>query len=178
VYRGTQPRLKRDVVIKVFREHGPSNDGSRERFLREAQIASRLHHPYAAHIYASGVESDGLIWIAMELVEGVTLEAWLQRHGRMPLEQFVPFFECVTEVVQVAHKREIAHRDLKPSNVMVIECEERLLPSCSISGSRRRATKSHRVSPPLRPWTRKVSRARCPTSTPSRKRKRKRKIGA
>jgi WD40 repeat protein len=97
--------------------------------LREAQLASRLDHPYAAHVYAFGAEeADGLLWIAMELVEGITLRRWLRDHGPMPLPQFVSFFEHVAEVVQTAHERGIVHRDLKPSNVMVIERAGRLLP--------------------------------------------------
>ncbi len=128
VYRAEQPVLKRDVVVKVLRARRQRNDATLDRFLREARLASQLDHPYAAHVYAFGTDDDGLLWIAMELVHGVTLGAWLDRHGPMSLEQFVPFFERVAEVVHVAHERSIVHRDLKPSNVMVIERGGRLLP--------------------------------------------------
>jgi WD40 repeat protein/serine/threonine protein kinase len=128
VYRCEQPVLQRDVVVKVLHARGRRNDAAKERFLREAQLASRLDHLYAAHVYAFGAEDDGLLWIAMELVQGTTLGAWLETHGPMPLEQLVPFFEGVAEVVQAAHDREIVHRDLKPSNVMVIERGGRLFP--------------------------------------------------
>jgi serine/threonine protein kinase len=128
VYRGEQPLLERDVVVKVLHERR-ADDVSRRRFLREAKLASRLDHPYAAHIYAFGAEdADGLLWIAMELVQGVPLDDWLEARGPMPLEQFVPFFDCVAEVVHAAHERGIVHRDLKPSNIMVIERGGRLLP--------------------------------------------------
>src|ERR1700758_2228149 len=71
VYRGEQPLLERDVVVKVLHERR-GDDVSRRRFLREAKLASRLDHPYAAHVYASGAEdADGILWIAMELVQGV-----------------------------------------------------------------------------------------------------------
>jgi WD40 repeat protein/serine/threonine protein kinase len=129
VYRCTQPLLKRDAVIKVLRERQRGNNGAPERFLREAQLASRLDHPYAAHVYAFGAEdTDGLLWIAMELVHGITLDEWLRERGPVPLETFVPFFECIADVVQAAHELEIIHRDLKPSNVMVIERSDRLIP--------------------------------------------------
>ena len=62
----------------------------------------------------------------MELVKGITLNERLRQRGRMPLEQFVPFFECIAQVFQAAHKRGIVHRDLKPSNVMVIDREDDL----------------------------------------------------
>jgi len=129
VYRAEQTLLERDVVVKVLNEEC-RDEVSRRRFLREAKLASRLHHPYAAHVYASGAErEDGLLWIAMELVRGVPFSAWLNKHGRMPLEQFVPFFECVCEVVDAAHQQGIVHRDVKPSNIMVTEHGNRLLPT-------------------------------------------------
>ena len=131
IYRCEQPLLGRQVVVKVLRR--ADDVVAEQRFLREAQLASRFDHPYAAHIYNFGVEEGGdgepgLLWIAMELVQGVTLDAWLETHGPMPLPTFVPFFECVAEVVHAAHECGIVHRDLKPSNVMVIERGGRLLP--------------------------------------------------
>jgi serine/threonine protein kinase/WD40 repeat protein len=128
VYRCEQPVLNRDVVVKVLRDPRRPNDVSQERFLREARLASRLDHPYAAHVYAFGAEDDGLLWLAMELVHGASLAQWLAKHGRMPLDQFAPFFECLAQVVQEAHDGGIVHRDLKPSNVMVIERRGMLFP--------------------------------------------------
>jgi serine/threonine-protein kinase len=81
----------------------------------------------------------------MELVPGITLDAWLCERGPMPLEQFVPFFECVAEVVQAAHERGIVHRDLKASNVMVIERGGRLIPKLLDFGI---AKADHEVGPP------------------------------
>src|ERR1051325_5398789 len=67
VYRAEQLRLERDVVVKVLHECR-GDEISRVRFLREAKLASRLTHHYAAHVYASGVDRDeDLLWIAMEL---------------------------------------------------------------------------------------------------------------
>ena len=103
VYRCRQATLDREAVVKVLHHRLRSRDIQIQRFLREAQLASRLDHPYAAHIYAFGAEHDGLLWIAMEFVQGITLKRWLRDHGPMPLKQFVPFFEYVAEVVQTAH---------------------------------------------------------------------------
>jgi serine/threonine protein kinase/WD40 repeat protein len=131
VYRCDQPVLQRSAVIKVLRERRRGDEIAQERFFREARLASRLDHPYAAHIYAFGVTDDDdgeLLWIAMELVDGIALSDWLETRGPMPLDQFVAFFECVADVVQAAHDRGIVHRDLKPSNVMVIERGGRLFP--------------------------------------------------
>ncbi|HEX3759575.1 MAG TPA: protein kinase, partial [Kofleriaceae bacterium] len=127
VYRCEQPVLERDAVVKVLHAGRQRNNAAKERFLREARLASRLDHPYAAHVYSFGAD-DGLLWIAMELVQGTTLGDLLKSRGPMPLDQFVPFFECVAQVVQAAHDRGIVHRDLKPSNMMVTESGGRLFP--------------------------------------------------
>ena len=131
VYRAEQSflgRPSRAVVVKVLSRRARRNDVSVQRFAREALVSSQLDHPYAAHVYAFGVENDGLVWIAMEFVQGVTLSRLLADQGRMPLERFVPFFQRLAEVVQVAHERGIIHRDLKPLNVMVIERAGQTLP--------------------------------------------------
>ena len=129
VYRCEQLLLGREAVVKVLHRRLRRNDVVLQRFMREARLASRLDHPYAAHVYAFGIEhDDGLFWIAMEMVQGIALHRWLKERGPLTLEQFVPFFERVAEVVQTAHDRGIVHRDLKPSNVMVVERAGRLLP--------------------------------------------------
>jgi WD40 repeat protein/tRNA A-37 threonylcarbamoyl transferase component Bud32 len=127
VYLAEQPELQRDAVVKVLRRDRV-NEKSVQRFLREARLASRLDHPYAAHVYAFGAEPDGVCWIAMERVRGSTLRALLDSQGPMPLERFVPLLERICEVVQSAHEQGIVHRDLKPENVMVIARAGRLLP--------------------------------------------------
>ena len=129
VYSCEQPLLGREAVVKVLHRELRRSRAIGQRFLREAKLASRLDHPYAAHIYAFGIEEDdSLLWIAMERVHGVTLADRLKLHGPMPLGQFVSFFERIAAVVQTAHERGIVHRDLKPSNIMVIERAGELLP--------------------------------------------------
>ncbi len=129
VYRCEQPLLGREAVVKVLHHRLRADEVVIQRFLREAQLASRLDHPYAAHVYAFGVEKDdGLLWIAMEMVHGTPLDRWLRERGPLPIGELVPFLERIAEVVQTAHDRGIVHRDLKPSNLMVIERAGRLLP--------------------------------------------------
>ena len=117
VFRARQATLGRDAVVKVLKHSGKV---VRERFTQEAQLASRLDHPYAAHIYAFGAESDGLQWIAMELVRGTSLAELLRAQGPLPLPRFLPLFRALCEVVQAAHEQHIVHRDIKPANVMVV----------------------------------------------------------
>src|SRR5689334_16874044 len=129
VYRCEQPLLGREAVVKVLHGRLRKRPVMIQRFLREARLASRLDHPYAAHVYAFGVErEDRLLWIAMEMVHGTPLDRWLRDRGPLALPELVPFFECIAEVVQTGHERGIVHRDLKPSNVMVVERAGRLLP--------------------------------------------------
>ena len=128
VYRADQPRLQREAVVKVLRARHDGNPEVRQRFVREARLAGRFDHPFAAHVYDSNAESDGTLWIAMELVRGVPLDAWLRERGALPPERFAPFFRKVCEVVQSAHERGILHRDLKPANVMAVEEAGQLFP--------------------------------------------------
>jgi len=128
VYRSEQLRPRRDVVVKVLHQELYDDEESRQRFVREARLASRLHHPNAAHVYAFGVAEGGPAWLAMELVPGVTLKRWLAMHGPMSLQKFVPLFERIALAVQAAHDLGIVHRDLKPANVMVVEIGGKLVP--------------------------------------------------
>ncbi len=127
IYRAEQVGLRRQAVVKILRSHVAANETAQLRFLREARLASSLDHPYAAHVYAFGVEPDGVLWIAMELVRGTPLGVLLET-GPMALATFAPFLERLCEVVQTAHDLGIIHRDLKPQNVMVISRAGALLP--------------------------------------------------
>src|ERR1044071_9978658 len=128
VYRAEQRMLARPAVVKVIQRAIAGRRDISERFVREARLASRFDHPYAAHVYAFGIEPDGLMWIAMEFVDGRPLSQLIQQSGPLALDRFVPLFERVCEVVQSAHDQGIVHRDIKPSNVMVIERAGRLMP--------------------------------------------------
>jgi WD40 repeat protein/serine/threonine protein kinase len=128
VYRAEQRSLGRRAVVKVLHRSLTARRDIAERFAREARLASRFDHPYAAHIYSFGVEHDGLMWIAMELVDGTPLGHLIQRSGPLSVEHFVPLFERLCDVVQAAHDQGIVHRDIKPSNVIVIERAGRLMP--------------------------------------------------
>ncbi|HUS67895.1 MAG TPA: serine/threonine-protein kinase, partial [Kofleriaceae bacterium] len=128
VYRAEQPALAREAVVKVLHMRLMGSETLVQRFLREAKLASRLDHPYAAHTYAFGAEVDGVLWIAMEYVRGTPLDRLLEAQGSIPLERFVPLIERICEVVHTAHEQGIVHRDLKPANVMVLSRAGRLLP--------------------------------------------------
>ncbi|HVQ27211.1 MAG TPA: protein kinase, partial [Planctomycetota bacterium] len=114
IYRAEQPRLAREAVVKVLRARLEARDAVRVAFVREVQLASRLDHPFAAHVYDCRVEADGLLWIAMELVRGTPLDELLAARGPMRPDQVVPLLEKIAEVAHTAHEQGIVHRDLKP----------------------------------------------------------------
>jgi WD40 repeat protein/serine/threonine protein kinase len=128
VYKAEQITLAREAVIKVLHGKHSANKELIESFLDEARLASRLEHPYTAHVYAFGAESDGLMWIAMEMVHGTPLDILLKTQGPLQLEEFVPLLDKICEVVHTAHEYSTIHRDIKPANVMVIERAGKLLP--------------------------------------------------
>jgi predicted ATPase len=120
VYRAHDPRLGRDIALKVIRRalvtDSSSEEDALERLLREATLASALNHPNIVTIHETGVVGTDR-YIAMELVEGKTLRQ-LAAEG-LPLERAISIARQIAEALAVAHGAQIVHRDIKPDNVMV-----------------------------------------------------------
>ena len=117
VYRAKDPRLGRDVAIKVLPGDLISDRERLKRFEKEARSASALNHPNIVTIYETGT-SEGVPWIAMEHVEGLTLRTLLTQ-GSMPVKRVLGVATQIAEGLARAHEAGIVHRDLKPENVMV-----------------------------------------------------------
>ncbi|MEM9453272.1 MAG: tetratricopeptide repeat protein [Myxococcota bacterium] len=115
VYAAYDPELDRKVALKVLRP-GVAGDRGRARLMREAQALGKLAHPHVVAIHDVGVVGAQL-WLAMELVEGQTLRAWLKepRHWREVLK----VMRGAGEGLAAAHAAGLLHRDFKPDNVMV-----------------------------------------------------------
>jgi serine/threonine-protein kinase len=120
VYEADHTRLDVRVAIKTLDGVRSPTAESIERFRREALAASKLHHPHAVRIFDRGETDDGVLWIAMELLEGETLDVWLQRREKISATELVELFTPICEVVGEAHGKGIVHRDLKPQNVMMV----------------------------------------------------------
>jgi len=118
VYLAHDPRLSRDVALKVLSPSLASSPGFRERFLSEARSCSRLNHPNITVIHEIG-EEDGLDYIAFEYVEGENLEALLEREGALSVERGLEIGLQLASALSHAHGRGIVHRDLKPANVVI-----------------------------------------------------------
>jgi Tol biopolymer transport system component len=132
VYRARDPRLARDVAIKVLPEEFFEGEERRQRFEREARLLAALNHPGIAAIYSfeefpgSSSSSSTRHFLVMELVEGESLAARLAR-GEVPLDVALRWGADVAEALEAAHRRGIVHRDLKPANVMVTRSGVKLL---------------------------------------------------
>jgi serine/threonine protein kinase len=117
VYKAQDPRLGRLVAIKVLSPHRVADADRKARFVREARAASALNHPHIVTIHDIG-SADGIDFIAMEFVDGSTLDRQIGPSG-LSTARAVDIAVQVAEALDKAHRAGIVHRDLKPSNIMV-----------------------------------------------------------
>ncbi len=117
VYKAEDTKLGRPVALKVLPPERVGDEERRLRFLREARTAASISHPNIAAVYEID-EADGVIFIAMELVEGQTLRSLLET-GVPPLSKSLRMAAEMAEALGSAHEANIVHRDLKPENVMI-----------------------------------------------------------
>lgn len=116
VYLATDEQLDRKVAVKVL-SSTINVEPHRRRFLREARLAARLHHPNIAAIHEVG-ESDGRLYIVMELLEGETLRELLNQR-RLSEGEALSIARDIARAMARAHAGEVVHRDIKPENVMI-----------------------------------------------------------
>jgi serine/threonine protein kinase len=120
VFLAEDTRLDRKAAIKFLPAEWASDPGRRQRFLTEAKAASALNHPHVCVVYDVGETEDGLPFIAMEFVEGRSLDALVER-GPLEISQVVEIATQVADALDAAHARRIVHRDIKPANISLNE---------------------------------------------------------
>ena len=119
VYLGEHLRIGRRDAIKILRTSLASDPEAIARFIRGATNASRVHHPNVCSIYDCGETEDGQVFLAMELIEGESLQELLARERTLPLSECAVIVRQVADALQAAHEAGIVHRDLKPGNIML-----------------------------------------------------------
>jgi Tol biopolymer transport system component len=117
VYRAHDVKLRRDVALKILPPEFAADEVRLHRFQREAQAVAALNHPNVVTIY-SVEESDGIHFLAMELLHGTSLTNLIPPTG-LPISQVLRYALPITDAMVAAHQQSIVHRDLKPANVMV-----------------------------------------------------------
>lgn len=118
VFLARDLRHGREVALKLLRPDIGAAIG-RERFLKEIEIAARLHHPHILPLYDSG-EADGLLYYVMPYLEEETLRGRLERAGRLPLAAALRITSQLADALDFAHSRGVIHRDVKPENVLLL----------------------------------------------------------
>ncbi len=119
VYLAEHVKMGRRSAIKVMNPSMVHDPDAVARFNREASNASRITHPNVCAIYDFGETPDGLIYLAMEFIEGEPLTDLLERDGALPVTRATSIFLQTAEALQAAHDLGIVHRDLKPDNIML-----------------------------------------------------------
>lgn len=118
VFKAKDPMIERFIAVKTITASVADDPGLLARFRREAKAAGALQHPNIVTIYEMG-EADGVPFIAMEYLEGESLEAMISRRASLPVEQKVGYLVQTCRALQYAHRRGVIHRDIKPANIVV-----------------------------------------------------------
>ena len=118
VYKAKDLTLGRFVAIKVLKPEFSEDVGFVTKFRTEAQSAAALQHPNIVNIYDVGSE-NGLHYIVMEYVEGITLKTYIEKKGQLSFKEAVSIAIQVGRGIEAAHNNQIIHRDIKPQNIMI-----------------------------------------------------------
>ncbi len=119
VFLARERALERPVAVKVLRSGLARDETARKRFLREARLAAKIHHPNVVAVHRVGeLESDGRPYLVMEYIDGRTFEDILAASGPLPEAEVRQIVGEVCEALEAAHALGIIHRDVRPANIM------------------------------------------------------------
>jgi serine/threonine-protein kinase len=119
VYKAVHTKKGWLVALKVPHEQYQSDRTFVERFRREGDLGKKLHNENIIHIYEAGTAKDGFTFIAMEYLEGIDLRQYIDKHGKIPIEEAVNIMIHVCRALDYAHVKGVIHRDIKPENIML-----------------------------------------------------------
>ncbi len=118
VYKAKDHKLNRLVAVKVLKQEFSENENFVSKFRVEAQSTAGLLHPNTVNVYDVGDE-DGINYIVMELVDGITLKKYIEKKSRLSVKEAVSIAIQVAMGLEAAHNNGIIHRDIKPQNIMI-----------------------------------------------------------
>jgi serine/threonine-protein kinase len=127
VWRVRNATLATDVAVKFFAFEGAQQSEARERFEREARAAAKIKSPHIMQSFDQGVLEDGTPYIVMELLEGETLRARMERKGVLEMRLARTVINQLAKGIHSAHAAGVVHRDLKPENVFIADTSSGLL---------------------------------------------------
>jgi serine/threonine protein kinase/formylglycine-generating enzyme required for sulfatase activity len=119
IYQAVHTEMGRTCAIKLLAPITSGRDEALARFKREAKMASCIDNPHAVTIYDFGVAENGLLFLAMEYIDGRPLSGIIADHRMLPVDRVVHITNQIAEALAAAHALGIVHRDLKPDNVMI-----------------------------------------------------------
>ena len=118
VYKAKDHKLNRYVAVKVLKQEFSENTNFVSKFRVEAQAAASLMHPNIVNVYDVG-EENGVHYIVMELVEGITLKKYIEKKARLSVKEAVSIAIQACMGLEAAHRNHIIHRDIKPQNIII-----------------------------------------------------------
>ena len=118
VYKALDHKLNRYVAVKVLKDEFSEDKSFVSKFKAEAQSAAGLAHPNIVNVFDVG-EENGIYFIVMELVEGITLKKYIEKKGKLPIKEAVSIAIQIAQGIEAAHNNHIIHRDIKPQNVII-----------------------------------------------------------
>lgn len=118
VYKAKCHKLNRYVAVKILKQEFSENTNFVSKFRVEAQAAAGLMHPNIVNVYDVG-EEEGIFYIVMELVEGITLKNYIEKKARLSMKEAISIAIQVSMGIEAAHNNHIIHRDIKPQNILI-----------------------------------------------------------
>ena len=174
VYRARDNAIGRVVALKMLSAELGAEDELHHRFRREAEAIGRLSHPNIVTVYDLG-ESEGQLYMAMELLEGDDLRSLIERRVEVPLSDRVRVLVQICDGLAYAHSRGVVHRDIKPANIVVTAAGRVKILDFGLARVATRATITRKGMILGTPDYMAPERARCSTSSsPARSRSRAR----
>lgn len=125
VFRAEDSKLERAVALKVMNQRIAATPNSRQRFMHEARAMAAVHHDNVATIFEVG-ESNGIPFMAMEMLKGSTLETFNKANHRLSFEKIIDYARQIARGLAAAHANGIVHRDIKPANIWIEEGKDRI----------------------------------------------------